>query len=209
MTAYPQSGLYAITDEHLLPDDKSMYDTVERMLEGGAGILQYRDKSDDHDKRLRQALMLKELCHRYQIPFIINDDIELTLESGADGVHLGQQDDVLMKARNRLGQQHIIGISCNGDLNLARTAQRDGADYVAFGRMFPTRTKADALPCELSVLSEASTELKVPIVAIGGITLDNAPQLVAAGARQLAVINNLITAPDVTQRARAFCDLLA
>ena len=208
MNAYPQSGLYAITDEHLLPDDRSMHDIVEQMLEGGACVLQYRDKSSDHDKRLRQALMLKELCHRYQIPLIINDDIELALESGADGVHLGQQDDVLVKARNRLGQQRIIGISCNGDLELARTAQRDGADYVAFGRMFPTQTKADALPCELSVLSEAAAELKVPIVAIGGITLDNAPQLVAAGAHQLAVINNLITAPDVKQRARAFCDLL-
>ncbi len=207
MNAYPREGLYAITDEQLLPDDRIMQEVVELILAGGASVLQYRDKSSDQEKRLRQALLLKKLCNKYHVPLIINDDIELTLACKADGIHLGQQDEGLRDARTRLGEQRIIGISCNADPELARAAERDGANYIAFGRMFPSLTKPEATPCETSVITETRDKLSVPIVAIGGITLDNAPQIIAAGAHQIAVIHNLIAAHDIEQRAQAFCSL--
>ena len=207
MKTNPIHGLYAITDEQLLPDDRIMQNVVEEILAGGASVLQYRDKSADQDKRLRQALLLKKLCNKYHVPLIINDDIELTLACKADGIHLGQQDEGLTDARTRLGEQRIIGISCNADPELARAAERDGANYVAFGRMFPSLTKPEATPCDPSVITEATDKLSIPIVAIGGITLDNAPRIIAAGAHQIAVIHSLISARDIRQRAQEFCRL--
>ena len=200
-------GLYGVTDSQLLPDDRILLEAVEQALMGDMKVLQYRDKSLDHEKRLRQASTLRVLCHKYGALFIINDDIELAAESEADGVHLGQQDESVESARNRLGDYAIIGISCEGSLDQARAAVEQGANYIAFGRFFPSRTKPDAKPADLSLLPAAKEAFNIPVVAIGGITVDNAPQLVEVGADMVAVVHNLFASTDIQSRARSFAEL--
>ncbi|WP_263080470.1 thiamine phosphate synthase [Endozoicomonas sp. Mp262] len=200
-------GLYGITDCQLQPDDKTLMETVELALIGGMRVLQYRDKSQDHARRVRQAGALKALCHRYQALLIINDDIELTAEVEADGVHLGQQDDTIENARKRLGDYAIIGISAENSIAQAKAAVEQGVDYLAFGRFFPSVTKPEAKAAPLSLLSEVRTSFDHPIVAIGGITVDNAPDIITAGADMVAVVNNLFSAPDIQYRAREFTRL--
>ena len=197
-------GLYGITDSQLQPDDQTMMETVELALIGGMKVLQYRDKSEDHAKRVRQAGALKALCHRHQALLIINDDIELAAEVEADGVHLGQQDESIEYARQRLGDYAIIGISAENSIAQAHIAIDQGVNYIAFGRFFPSQTKPDAKPANISLLSEARAKFDRPIVAIGGITVDNAPEIITAGADMVAVINNLFAAPDIQYRAREF-----
>lgn len=200
-------GLYGVTDSHLLPDDNSLLCATEAALHGGMTVLQYRDKSDNQAKRLRQAGVLKVLCHQHQALLIINDDIELAASVEADGVHVGQGDASVVKARARLGEYAIIGVSCEGSMGLAQKAVDDGANYIAFGRFFTSKTKPDAKPADLSLLPEAKQRFNVPIVAIGGITVDNAPQIIEAGADMIAVVNNLFAAPDIQVRARELTDL--
>ena len=197
-------GLYGVTDSKLQPDDRILLETVGQALQGGMKVLQYRDKSLDHEKRLRQAAALRMLCLKYQAIFLINDDVDLALEVEADGVHLGQQDECLADARKRLGDYAIIGISCEGSLELAKKAVEEGADYVAFGRFFPSRTKPDAKTADLSILPRARESLKVPVVAIGGITVDNAPEVINGGADMVAVVHNLFAAQHIQDRAREF-----
>ncbi|RDE18019.1 thiamine phosphate synthase [Motiliproteus coralliicola] len=196
-----RQGLYAITDSTLTPDS-TLLDQVEQALRGGAMIVQYRDKSDQADKRLRQATELAQLCRRYQRPLLINDDVQLALDSGADGVHLGQTDGSLEQARQRLGNDAIIGITCHDSLELAQQAQQGGADYVAFGAFFSSATKPDARPAPMSLLTEAKQQLSVPVVAIGGINRDNAGQLIEQGADMIAVIGDLFGHPDVQASAQ-------
>lgn len=197
-------GLYGVTDSQLQPDDRILVETVEQALQGGMKVLQYRDKSLDHNKRFRQAGALKVLCHKYQALLLINDDVDLALAVEADGVHLGQQDEALADARARLGDYAIIGISCEGSLELARTAVEQGANYIAFGRFFPSRTKPDAKPAEVSLLTEAKKRFDLPVVAIGGITVDNAPELIQRGADMVAVVNNLFASRDIQHRTQSF-----
>lgn len=194
-------GVYGITDTGLLPDER-LYEAVEQALAGGISLLQYRDKRPDHLLRLRHARQLRQLCHRHGVPLIINDDLNLCREAGADGLHLGQSDGQLEPARLALGNQAIIGVTCHASLELARLAQSAGADYVAFGRFFPSRTKPQATPASIELLEQARTQITIPIVAIGGIDLNNAPALLAAGADLLAVINYLFAGPAVTERAQ-------
>jgi len=197
-------GLYAITDRTLLAGKFLAY--VEAALDGGLTLLQYRDKSTDEARRLREADTLLKLCERYKTRLIINDDAELAARLGV-GVHLGQTDGPLTPARTLLGRQAIIGATCHGRVELAEQAAREGASYVAFGRFFASSTKPDAAPASLQMLADARQRLKLPIAVIGGITLDNAPPLVAHGADLLAVVQGLFGAPDtaeVTRRARAF-----
>ncbi|MBO9482644.1 thiamine phosphate synthase [Salinisphaera sp. G21_0] len=200
-------GLYGITDSQLQPDDRILFETVEQALMGGMKILQYRDKSLDSGKRLRQAGALKVLCHQYQAMLIINDDVELALDVEADGVHLGQQDDSIADARARLGDYAIIGISCEGSLEKAKAAVEQGANYIALGKFFPSRTKPDAKNAELAILSQAREMFDLPIVAIGGITTDNASEVISAGADMVAVVNNLFAAQNIRDRARNFIAL--
>lgn len=195
-----QQGLYAITDEKLTPDH-SLLAQVEQALIGGAVLVQYRDKSDQADKRLRQATALAELCRRYQKPLLINDDAQLAFDSGADGVHLGQTDGSLAHARKLLGDSAIIGITCHDSLELAQQAQQAGADYVAFGAFFNSATKPDARPAPMSLLKQAKQQLSVPVVAIGGINRDNACQLIEQGADLIAVIGDLFAHADVQASA--------
>lgn len=199
-------GLYAITDSLLLSDGQ-LLTAVEQALRGGARLVQYRDKSDDIARRLHQAHILNALCQRYQAPLIINDDVELAAQVGAAGVHVGRDDPALATARTRLGENALIGVSCYDRLDLAITAAQAGADYVAFGAFFPSPTKPTEIRASLELLKEARQTLQVPIVAIGGITPDNAPSLLAAGADALAVISAVFAQPDIEAAARRFAVL--
>ncbi len=201
-------GLYAITDALLIPDDR-LAAAVEQAIRGGARLVQYRDKSHDNARRLAQAEALNELCRRHHIPLIINDDVELTERVGAAGVHVGQDDPAFATARARLGGNAIIGVSCYDRMDLALEAARAGADYVAFGAFFPSPTKPHEIRAPIELLREARAALHVPIVAIGGITPDNAPLLLDAGADALAVVSAVFAQPDIQAAARRFAALFA
>ncbi|MDQ2075724.1 thiamine phosphate synthase [Marinimicrobium sp. ABcell2] len=195
--------LYAITDSQLLPGEH-LYAAVAAALRGGCRRVQYRDKSSVSSVRTHQAATLLTLCCEHGAELIINDDVRLALNVGAHGVHLGQEDMPLAQARSLLGADAIIGVTCHASLDLARLAVQASADYVAFGRFFPSSTKPDAPPAPLSLLTDAHQTLGLPIVAIGGITLDNAHSVLASGADWLAVSHSLFSAPDIEARARAF-----
>ncbi|TFF39043.1 thiamine phosphate synthase [Pseudomonas sp. RIT623] len=202
-------GLYAITDSQLLAG--RFLSHVEAALEGGVYLLQYRDKSDDAARRLREGEALLKLCERYGTQLLINDDAELAARLGV-GVHLGQTDGPLTTARALLGRQAIIGATCHASLELAQQAASEGASYVAFGRFFNSVTKPGAPAADVNLLEQARAQVKLPIAVIGGITLDNAAPLVAHGADLLAVIHGLFgadSAQEVTRRARAFNALFA
>ena len=188
-------GLYAITPD--IADTAELVRRVEQALKAGVALLQYRNKAISKDKRLLQAKQLAPLARGYGVPFIVNDDVEIALAVGANGAHLGKDDGELAAARAKLPGK-ILGASCYADLDKARAAVRAGADYVAFGSVFPSPTKPDAVRAPLSLFGHA---LGVPLCAIGGITIENAPQLVAAGASLLAVISDLFEAPDIAARA--------
>jgi thiamine-phosphate pyrophosphorylase len=199
--------LYAITDSQLLPGDQ-LFAGVDAALQGGCKLVQYRDKSADQPRRLLEAKQLLALCNRYQAQLIINDDIALAKDIGAHGVHLGQDDLSPVAARIILGNQAIIGVTCHDSLELASKAIKDSANYIAFGRFFSSHTKPDARPAPLSLISEARAQFgKTPIVVIGGITLDNGKQLLAAGADMLAVCHSLFAANDIATQARKFIEL--
>ncbi|MBV0934198.1 thiamine phosphate synthase [Marinobacterium weihaiense] len=194
-------GLYGLTDATLMPTDTLMLERVEAALRGGMRLLQYRDKSTDDARRLRQALALRDLCRQYDCPLLINDDVELAHASGADGVHLGQQDGSVAAARDRLGPAALIGQTCHDRIDLAQRAIQAGADHVAFGAFFASRTKPEAELAPLALLQEARARLNVPVVAIGGISMDNVARVVAAGADLIAVVNALFAAEDIQQQA--------
>ena len=200
-------GLYAITDSELLKGKLLPY--VEAALKGGATLMQYRDKSSDEARRLREAEALRELCNRYGAALIINDDAELAARLGV-GLHLGQGDGSLSVARALLGRKAIIGGTCHAQLELAEAAAKEGASYVAFGRFFNSTTKPGAPAADAELLTAAKAKINLPIVAIGGVTLDNAPELIAHGASMVAVVHGLFgadSAAEVEHRARAFSAL--
>lgn len=195
------SGLYAITPQ--CADTALLLRRVEAALMGGAAAVQYREKTGDVALRHEQASELLPLCHAYHAPLIINDDLRLADLVGADGVHLGRDDGSVREARIILGADKIIGASCYQSLELALAAQEQGADYVAFGSFFPSVTKPNAQPAPLYLLEQAGV-LHVPVVAIGGITPDNANALIEAGVDSLAVISALFDVPDIESAARQF-----
>jgi len=198
-------GLYAITPE--LADSDTLLQHAARALEGGIAALQYRSKHSSGERRSRQAIALAAMCRGRGVPFIVNDDVALALESGADGVHLGRNDGALAAARAKLGGR-LLGASCYDSLSAARAAVAAGADYIAFGSVFPSSTKPAAVRAPLTLFGDART-LGVPLVAIGGITLHNAPQLLVAGADSLAVISDLFEATDIAEKARAYGKLFS
>lgn len=198
------SGLYGITDGST---GQELINKVKLAISGGMTVLQYRDKSSDYPTRLNDAMNLRELCCSNNIPLIINDDVELAKMLHADGVHLGQDDMSIGKARRYLGDNAIIGISCYNQLDLALAAQKQGASYVAFGAFFPSPTKPKAPTATLSTLQVAKQKIHIPICTIGGITLDNASQLIDNGADMVAVISNLFSADDIGSAAQQFSKL--
>ncbi|MCO6413695.1 MAG: thiamine phosphate synthase [Thiogranum sp.] len=199
-------GLYAITEASLQPPEQ-LPERVAQALDGGARVLQYRDKSGDAAMRLRQARSLAGLCRASGVALIINDDVQLAVDCGADGVHLGKDDADPAEARRRLGAQAIIGVSCYDQWQRAQSAAEQGADYIAFGRFFASRTKPAAVQADVQLITRARRELGLPVVAIGGITPHNGGQLVAAGADMLAVVQGVFAAADVRRAAAAYAAL--
>lgn len=204
-TDWPVRGLYAITPD--LADTTELLRQVRLALQGGARVLQYRNKRADATLRWQQAAALRQLTREFGTTFLVNDDAALAAQVEADGVHLGGEDGSIAAARAVLGAGRLIGASCYNRGPLALEAVRQGADYVAFGAFFPSGVKPGAVRADISLLHAARHELNVPLVAIGGITLANAAPLIAAGADALAVISALWQAPDIEQAARDFSNL--
>ena len=203
-------GLYGITDTQLLADSR-LLPYCKAALEGGMRILQYRDKSHDTQRRFDEAAALKELCASYNAQVLINDDLALAAQLGV-GVHLGQEDGNLAQARQKLGADALIGATCHASLTLAQQATKQQVSYIAFGRFFNSHTKPAAPTATTDLLLQARQQFSVPIVAIGGINLDNGRHLVQQGADALAVVHALFaaaSASEVEQRARAFTQLFA
>ena len=199
------SGLYAVTPDE--PDTALLLAKVESALQGGINVLQYRNKLANHKLKTQQARAILPLCRQYRVPFIINDSIKLCLTLDADGVHLGGDDGDLIAARARLGANKILGASCYNRFDLALQAQQAGADYVALGACFASSTKPNAPVASLDLFKLATAELKIPSVAIGGITLENANLAIAAGANAIAVINAIFNASDIKLTTQQFTQL--
>lgn len=206
MKAAAIRGLYAITPDWA--DSTRLFKAVVATLAGGARVLQYRNKKAKPALRLEQALGLSALCAKAGATFIVNDDVELALEVDADGVHLGATDGDIGRARKRMGPRKLIGASCYNRLELAAPALAAGADHLAFGSVFASATKPGAVRAPLELFGQAR-HLSVPLVAIGGITTDNAASLIAAGASAVAVIGNLFDADDIEARARSFSGMFS
>lgn len=196
-------GLYAITDAGL-QTPRQLISRVAQAIDGGAVMIQYRDKSNDRPLRAEQAHRLVELCRKRGTALIINDDVALAAAVGAHGVHLGHDDISISAAREQLGDCSIIGVSCYNQWALAQQAVDDGANYIAFGRFFASHTKPDAIETDISLLERARNELGIPVAAIGGITSDNAETLIAAGADLLAVVHDVFAAEDVAAAAARY-----
>lgn len=200
------TGIYAITDDKLL-SPKNLLPAVESALDAGICLLQYRSKHGSDAERLNTAGALQALCATYSVPLIINDDVELCSSVGAAGVHIGRSDADPRVARKRLGDRAIIGVTCHDSLDLALEAQQAGADYVAFGRFFPSLTKPLASPANLSLLTLAQQQLAIPIVAIGGINAENGAAVRQAGADMLAVVHAIFGSDDVRASTRHLVQL--
>jgi thiamine-phosphate pyrophosphorylase len=205
MTQKNLKGLYVITDDQL--SGEHLLTHVQQALAGGARLVQYRNKTGSEAVREHTARAVLELCREQRVPLLINDDVELAAKIGADGVHLGQDDGRVIAARQRLGNGAIIGVTCHASLSLAQLAQEEGASYVAFGRFFDSQTKPEAPPAEPGILREARAALDIPICAIGGITPNNAPALLEAGADLLAVIHGVFGQDDVQLAAERYAQL--
>ena len=199
-------GLYAITDPRLIPAAK-LVEQVMAAIRGGAAVIQYRDKSSSIEQRRQQAGRLARICYDQGIPLIINDDVELAAAAGASGVHLGKGDSSVRSARKILGTDAIIGVSCYNEFERATEAESEGADYVAFGRFFPSRSKPGAVSASPELLRRARQSLGVSVVAIGGITPENGLPLVSAGAHCLAAIHGVYGQADVQAAARRYAQL--
>ena len=198
-------GLYAVTPDIL--NTELLCEKVEKVLQGGASLVQYRNKAADAGLRLRQATALLVLCRSFNVPLIINDHLDLCAQIDADGLHLGDTDCDLGAARRLLGEHKILGASCYNRLDLAVQAETAGASYVAFGACFSSSTKPDAVNASCSLFAEAKHKIKIPLVAIGGITLQNASQVIQAGASAIAVLDALFNAEDVEAASQQFARL--
>jgi thiamine-phosphate pyrophosphorylase len=195
-------GLYAITPDGL--ETAVLLTKVGAALKGGARVVQYRDKSADRARRTNQATGLLSLCRESGAMLIINDDLALALAIGADGVHLGEDDGDIAAARSALGPDRLLGASCYNRLDLAERALQLGADHIAFGAVYASPTKPAARNAPLNLFTAARKRFDAPMVAIGGITTENAGDVIAAGANAVAVISALFDAPDIERRAREF-----
>jgi len=195
-------GLYAVTPE--TTDTPGLQRKVGDAIAGGARVVQYRNKTAGRSLRQEQAHALQTLCRANSVPLIVNDDIDLARDVSADGVHLGRDDLPVSAARALLGPDVLIGVSCYDNLRLAVDAERAGASYVAFGSFYPSVVRPGAVRAPIELLTRARGTLRLPIVAIGGITADNARQLIAAGADAVAVISALFESDDLRASAQTF-----
>jgi len=195
-------GLYAITPD--MADLNTLVHKTQLVIEGGAFMVQYRSKIQDRAVKIQQCAAILRLCREYDVPCIVNDDVEMCRILEADGVHLGENDDNIAEVRRILGEDAIIGSSCYDQLDRAKQAQKEGATYVAFGAMFPTPTKPNAPRATLELLREAKSEIEIPIVAIGGITVNNAHDVIEAGIDAIAVITSLYESNSIKETAETF-----
>jgi thiamine-phosphate pyrophosphorylase len=207
MTPAPEkiAGLYAIADTSLLRG-QALIDATAAALRGGARVIQYRDKTGDA-QRQDEAAQLLATCNKYGALLIINDDVALTALIGAHGVHIGREDEAVEAARAALGPRAIIGVSAYNQVARAQRLAQAGADYVAFGSFFASRTKPEAIAADIGVLTQAQRALRIPVVAIGGITPENGAALITAGADALAVVSGVFAQPDPEQAARQYTAL--
>lgn len=201
------SGLYAITPNDF--DTARLCKNVESVLRGGASVVLYRNKLADSGLRLMQASALLALCRSYGVPLVINDHLDLCAQIDADGLHLGETDCDLGAAKRLLGADKIMGASCYNQLALAQKAELDGASYVAFGECFSTDSESSAENVPLSMFKEAKQTLSIPLLAVGGITLENAPQVIQAGANSIAVAEGLFGVKNILETTQAFVRLFA
>lgn len=201
------SGVYAVTPNDL--DTARLCKNVEAALRGGVSLLQYRNKVADAALRLMQASALLALCRSFGVPLIINDHLDLCAQIDADGLHLGATDCDLGAARRLLGEDKIIGASCYSRLDLAQKAALVGASYVTFGVCFNSEINPNSVNIPLSVLTEAKQKITIPIVAFGGITLENASQVISAGASSIAIVGGLFGAKNIQEISQQFVHLFA
>lgn len=200
-------GLYVITDERLTPyEENKIFTMVEKALKGGAKLVQLRDKSKKDEELIEIAKELKRLCHKFLAYFIVNDRVELAFKIEADGVHIGKDDPDLKMVR-RFFKDKVVGVSCYGDLERAIKAEQEGASYVAFGSFFPSPTKPDSKLVDKKILTLAKKHLKIPVCAIGGITLAKAKELIEAGADLIAVVSDIWKTKNIEAHARAYANL--
>lgn len=192
--------LYAITDRHWL-NGRSLYEVVKESLDGGVTFLQLREKQLDEDHFLAEAKELQGLCSEYNVPFIINDNVEIALAINADGVHIGQSDMEMKEAREKLGSDKIIGVSAHTKEE-ALLAQAQGADYLGVGAVFPTSSKDDAESVSYETLKAICEVVSIPVVAIGGITRENLHQLSGSGVSGISVISAIYAQSDIKEAAR-------
>ena len=192
--------LYAVTDRHWL-NGRTLYSQVEEALKGGATFIQLREKELDEEHFLEEAKEIKELCRRYQVPFVINDNVEIALAVDADGVHVGQSDMEAGDVRAKLGPDKIIGVSAQ-TVEQAVMAEQNGADYLGVGAVFPTGSKADALEVSHDTLKAICKAVKIPVIAIGGISKENILELSGSGICGIAVIRAIFAKDDIEEAAR-------
>lgn len=198
-------GLYLVTPDW--DDTQKMLAATEAGLRGGAAIVQYRHKTASPELRREQAAQLQALCKRYGKPFIVNDFIELCMELDADGIHVGGTDMSVAQVRAAVGSSKIVGASCYGSLELAQSAHRFGASYVAFGGFYPSRVKKYEVTTPPEIVAQAKKDIPLPNVVIGGMTQQNAVPLIAQGADMVAAISSVYFEDDPEAAARAFVKL--
>ncbi len=187
--------LYAVTDRRWL-DGSSLAEAVEESLKGGVTILQLREKELDNESFLAEALKIKEVCRKYKVPFIVNDNVDVAAKSDADGIHVGQEDAAVSDVRKRVGADKIIGVSAQ-TVEQAVLAESQGADYLGVGAVFKTGSKTDAEDVTLKTLRDICDAVSIPVVAIGGITEDNLSLLSGSGISGIAVISAIYAKPDI------------
>ncbi|MCI7106624.1 MAG: thiamine phosphate synthase [Agathobacter sp.] len=201
-----QLKLYAVTDRSWLGDE-TLYEQVEKALKGGATMVQLREKNLDEETFVQEAEEIMELCHRYQVPFIVNDNVELAKRIGADGVHIGQADMELEQARKLLGADAIIGVTAK-TIQQAKAAEEGGADYLGSGAVFGSSTKPDAKPMDHALLQEICGSVEIPVVAIGGISAANVMQLKGRGMAGVAVVSGIFACEDIEAGTKELCELV-
>ena len=192
--------LYAVTDRGWLAEDVTLGDVLEAALGGGVTFVQLREKEMGKEEMLSEALGLAELCHSHGVPFVVDDDVEVALASGADGVHVGQSDTACVEARRIPGPGKIVGVSAS-TVEEAKKAEADGADYLGVGAIFPTGSKDDAKDVSLETLHEICDAVAIPVVAIGGISAENVGELAGSGIAGVAVISAIFAASDKEKAA--------
>lgn len=198
-------GLYLVTPDW--DDTQRMIASTEAGLRGGAALVQYRHKTAGAALRREQAKELQALCRRYSRPFIVNDHVDLCIELDADGVHVGGTDLSIARVREMVGPEKIVGASCYGSMALAREASQAGASYVAFGGFYPSRVKKYEISTSADIVGLAKAELSIPVVVIGGMTLENTVPLIEQGTDMVAVISSIYMVNEPERNARAFSEL--